>query len=259
MSDDAVVKALSRGLFLDGEAAKCLRERGYGKYLGVSVTEPICKNSFFNTFSPDADPLSYDFGAREMICKDFRDEGQGYIMDAGYGYSPSGVGDIMKIHVTDPKCEVISELYNFKRECISAVMTRFENSLGGRVVVMANTLGCKYTIINYRRQRLLQKLILWCSDEIVFVKEAPSVCVIMNEAADSSCCNFKGMVTLVNLCEDSLSGVELHLPGKWCNPNEVCILNQEGEWCPMEYEMCGQTLVLKEQLNYLEPMYILVK
>lgn len=259
MDDDAVMKALSKGLFLDGEAAKCLCERGYGKYLGVSVTEPICKNSFFNTFSPDADPLSYDFGAREIICKDFRDDGKGFVMDAGYGYSPNGVGDIMRINVTEPECEVISELYNYKRECISPVMTRFKNSLGGKVVVMANTLGCEYTIINYRRQRLIQKLILWCNDEIVFIREAPSVFVIMNEALDSLNCGFKGMVTLVNLCEDSLSDVKLHLPEKWCDLNEVCILNRDGEWCLIPFELCDQTLVLKERLRYLEPMYILIK
>ena len=138
-------------------------------------------------------------------------------------------------------------------------MTRFENSLGGRVVVMANTLGCKYTIINYRRQRLIQKLILWCSDDIVFVKESPSVFTIMNEAIEPQCCNFKGMVTLVNLCEDSLRSLELHIPQKWANLNDVCILDQDGKWCPTQFEMCDHTLVLKEHLDYLDPMYILIK
>ena len=81
----------------------------------------------------------------------------------------------------------------------------------------------------------------------------------MNEAIEPQCCNFKGMLTLVNLCEDSLYGVELHIPPKWYNLNEVCRLAQDGKWWSIQFEMKGQTLVLKEHLNYLEPMYILVK
>ena len=259
MSDDEILQALSKGLFLDGKAAKRLCERGYGKYLGVSVSEPLCKNSFFNTFSPDADPLSYDFGAREVICETFREDNKGYVMEAGYGYSPSGVGDVMKLTVTDNGCEVISELYNFQKEYVSAIMTRFENSLGGRVVIMANTLGCKYTIINYRRQRLIQKLMLWCSDDVAFAEEAPSVFVIMNEAKNSVDCGFKGMLTLVNLCEDPLPYIQLHLPEHWYNLQGICILDENGNWQETQYELNAQNIMIKNELHYLAPMYLLVK
>ena len=180
-------------------------------------------------------------------------------MDAGYGYSPNGVGDIMKLDVIGEGCEIITELYNFKKEKISPVMTRFKNSLGGKVVVMANTLGCEYTIINYRRQRLIHNLMLWCSDNVAFVREAPSVCVIMNEAIDTAKSGFKGMLTLVNLCEDSLDEIRVHLPIKWSKTEEICALGTDGKWTCINYEKCGCEIIIKGNLGFLDPMYLLVK
>ncbi|MBR5134617.1 MAG: insulinase family protein, partial [Clostridia bacterium] len=55
--DEVVLDYLSRGLILDGDAAKALCERGFGKYLGVSVGEDVLSE----------DPmLVYDLGAREV-------------------------------------------------------------------------------------------------------------------------------------------------------------------------------------------------
>ena len=58
---DRVIDALSHGLILDGDAAKILCDRGYGKYMGVSVGDDITNGS----------NLRYDLLAREVICDNF--------------------------------------------------------------------------------------------------------------------------------------------------------------------------------------------
>lgn len=259
MDDESILKALSKGLFLDGPAAKHLCDRGYGDYLGISVEEPISKKPFFKTFSSDTDSLPYSFGAGEVICEAFRSEDNGYRMGSPYGYCPSGVGELHKINVTDPKCEVLTEFYAFPNQFITAGMTRFQNRLGGRIVVLGCNLEQKYALVNYRRQRLIQDQLLWCADDVAFVQEAPSVYCIMNEATNPVESGFLGMLTLINLCEDALEEVTLHLPAKWCNAAALCTLEQDGTWRPLHYTLSGQTLTVKERLEYLAPMYLLIK
>ncbi len=258
--DDASIrKALSKGLFLDSDAARILCERGYGEFLGVDVGDYLCEGAYFKTGKADGEPISYDFSGKEVIRDTFVPDGKGYNMISPYMYAPWGYGNMRKMTVNNPGCEVITEYYNFQREFVTTAMTRFENSLGGRVVVMGITLeGNKSnSLINYRRQRLIQEHINWCGGEVVYVQGEPLVYTLMNEAKNPDESGFIGMVTLINLCEDETDSVCLHLPSKWRNLKQICTLEKNGEWRPLKCEQNGDTLLIKEPLKQLNPMYIL--
>lgn len=248
MDDETVIRYLSKGLFLDGAAAKALCERGFGEYLGVEIGDDVATH-----------PLCWDLGAREIICEKFRTEGKGKNMPTAHMFAAGKNGKLLKMTVTDPKVEVISEEYNYLKEFITPAMTRFENSLGGKIVILGQTLEGNYSqsLFNYRRKRLFEKMLLWCDDKYLFVKEEPNVFTIVNEAESTK--DFRGIVTLTNLGADSISGATLHLPEKWADANEFYSLNQDGEWEKAECINENQELKLGFELEYCEPVYLMIK
>lgn len=261
MDDEAVLKALSGALFLDGTAAKILCDRGFGRYLGVDVPGLLCERPFFMTGDPDAPAFSYDIAAREVIREGFIPESRGRHMTTPYMYAPAGYGNLMKMSVNHPACEVIAEYVSCEREPITVSMTRFENELGGRVVVMGVTLegNHSHSLLNYRRQKLIQEQMLWCGDETAFVRGDPEVYLIMNEAIEPEKSGFKGMLTLINLGEDALSSVRIHLPARWREAQKIELLKQDGSWQTIDCSLKEGELLVKEGLSYLEPIYLLVK
>ena len=100
---------------------------------------------------------------------------------------------------------------------------------------------------------------LWCSDDVVFAIGEPDVYTIMNVAKNPVESGFKGMITLTNLCEDNLESLCVHIPQKWSDASEFLRLGQDGEWYKLNCEFDGATLQIKENVDYLDPVYILVK
>ena len=81
----------------------------------------------------------------------------------------------------------------------------------------------------------------------------------MNEAKDRAKSDFMGMLTVTNLCEDNLDKFCLHLPNKWLGFTELLSLDKDCNRKPINYELDGQTLTVNESLNYLDPIYMLIK
>ena len=247
--DETVMRRLARGLFLDGNAAKALCTRGYGQYLGVEMGEDVAPGY-----------QVYDLGEREVIRGEFAPEGKGRTMPSAHMLAKVN-GTLVEVRPTAPACEVLSEAYTFQKKYLGAAMTRFQNSLGGRVVVMGLTVGdnLSQSLFNYRRQRLIQDMLVWCADKYVFVREAPDVFTIMNEAVDLAQSGFFGMLTLVNLCEDELEDATLHLPPHWQGVKAFRTLDRQGNWKPLACERRDGELVIRQALSYLMPMYILAE
>ena len=250
--DEVLKKALSKGLFVDGDAAKILCKRGYGKYLGVDIGEEAVTGTMFQ----------YDFGAREIICDEFADISTGgRQMPSPSTYAPGGNGLFYKMTVTNEKCKVVTELRSFRNELISPAMTIFENEIGGKVVVMGMTISQNnsQSLFNYRRRDLLQHLLSWCSKDFAYVKYAPDVFLIVNEANEPDKDGFKGMLTVINLCPDEVDEVNICLPEKWNNCNEFYMLDIDADWQRIEVERKVDSVTIKQALKYLEPMYIMMK
>lgn len=242
---ETVMRYLSKGLFLDGEAAKCLCERGYGEYLGADVREPVNFKKW-----------QYDLGARTIIRDGFAKESKGRQMASNYMYSPGGRGRLYQLTPTDDACEIITDEYTFQREYVAPTMCRFENKLGGRIVIMSTTLknNPSQCLFNYRRQRLFGELLQWCGADNIFVKEAPLVFTIENRPATEMDC--KALLSLINLCSDDLDEIQLYLPEnlRGC---KVSAVSMEGNWEPIEVETTKDGIIAKVNVGYLDPVHLL--
>ena len=248
-TDAEIRRALSqKGLLLDGDAARVLTARGYGEYLGVSVGDGDVAQG----------ALGFDLGAREVISEAFCTEGRGKHMPSAHMYAVGRNGRLLEMRVNSPRCEVISALYTFDGKYVSPAMTRCYNSLGGCVIVMGMTLDKNesQSLFNYRRKRLLDRLLSECSDAFVLVKEAPDVTVVMNEATDPEKSGFFGMLTLINLGDDPISRLALHLPFAWREYRKICALDAQGNWKPIDVTQTVDGIEVDMPLCYCEPLYL---
>lgn len=245
---DRIMKVLSKTLFLDGDAARILCERGYGAYLGVQVGGCVT----------DEGSLRYDLAAREIICDAFATEGKGRHMPSAHMYNPLGTGSMFSLIPADDACEVLTEYYDRGRQRIAATMTRFCNRLGGRAVVMGLTLdgNRSHALYNYRRKRLIDAMLAWAGCDAVFVREAPEVFLIENRATDAAAAGFKGMLTLINYCEDAPDGISLYLPEELRGFSDLSRLAQDGTWQPCRWSAVPDGVRVEERLHYLEPMFL---
>lgn len=246
--DKIIMKYLSKNLFLDGEAAKLLCERGFGRYLGVQVGEEMSIGK-----------QSFDLGEREVLCADFLPDMKGRNMPSAHMLSLGGNGKLLDITIIDKNCEVLTKEFTFRKEFICNAMTRYENELGGKIVVMGITLSGNHSqsLLNYRRQAIFHELLEWCDEGIAFVKNEARIFFIMNEAKEENA-GFLGMFTLTNLSADNLKKLYLHLPPKWMDNTTFSILNKNGEWDNIQVEIEEDGVIVHTEFDYLEPVYILV-
>lgn len=245
-----ILSALSKTLFLDGDAAKELCDRGFAKYLGVEVGGNVL----------DGNTILYDLGAREVICDKFARKAQGKNMPSAHMYNPLGNGKMLTLTKTDKKCETITEFYDFKKQFISTSMTRFENELGGKVIVMGLTLDYNksHALYNYRRKRIFEDMLHWADCDFAFVKESPEVFLIENRAIDAATAGFKACFTLTNYCEDTLETVEIRLPSSLKNISRAWTIEQNGELREINFETTNDGIKLNEKLMHLTPVYVIV-
>ena len=242
--DEEVAKQLSGGLFLDAEGARILADRGYGKYLGVSVGGGIIDGS-----------LRYDLGITERICDGFAPDSVGREMPGANCYTARrGNGSLCELKIISPGCEAVTKTYDFRGNCLGTSMTRFQNELGGRVVVYGTTLGGNgsQSLWNYRRQKLFQSLLVWLGGDFLMVRDAPKVWPILNLPLRPDA-GFLGMATLCSLGEDSVDGVSLRLPEAWGDVSNVLSLTPEGSWEPVPFSKETDGIRVCEELQFLEP------
>lgn len=250
-SDSEILSALSKTVFLDGDAARVLCDRGYGKYLGVEIGNDVAEG---NT-------ICYDLGAREVICDKFAQNSKGRNMPSAHMYNPLGNGRMLQITPTDKNCEVVTEFYDFQKRLISPAMTRFINSLGGKIIVMGLTLkgNNSHALYNYRRKYLIDDMLIWADCDFAFINEAPEAFLIENRAKDAKKSGCKGMLTVINFCEDELDGVNIYLPKVLRNFSDVSVLRRNGEWQSTKYVLTPNGIEIKEKIGYLSPIYILIR
>lgn len=250
-----VMEYLSKGLILDGAAAKELCARGYGKYLGVDVGEVVTKGA-----------LSYDLAAREVICEGFMPGLKGRHMPSPHMYAIGNNGNLLRLTVTDANCEVLSELVSFEKEHISPAMTRYENALGGKIVVMGSTLfdekkqrtNLSQSLYNYRRQKILQHLVQWCGGDYATVENEANVFVVMNEAIDPPKAGFRSMLTLVNLGDDPLDRISVAFPSMSDSLSEIYYLAKNGEWKKQRFTKTQNGFSITKKLSFGEPVCLIL-
>ncbi len=244
-TEEEIMRYLSGTLFLDGDAALALCKRGYGSYLGVNVGEDVAKTG----------NVRYDLGARDIIKAPFNKLGKGKHMPSTHMYAPVGNGILRELTITDPKTEVISEEYTCDQSLLSPSMTRFRNSLGGRVIVMGMTLkgNRSHSLFNYRRKRLFEEMLIWSHADVAFVKNEPCVHMIVNQNTRNN--DFSYLVTMINLGADTIQNISLYLPNE-LRGRKILSLSSSALWeeAKTEPTECGVTVL--HPLACCEPMYL---
>ncbi len=248
-TDAEVREQLSKGLLLDGSAAKVLAERGYGRYLGVSVGEDMN----FGT-------RAFDMSVYDRIRDGFAPDSIGRKMPGANTFSKKGNGAMLRMTLTDPGCEVITETFEFGDRFVTPSMTRFVNELGGRVAVLGTTLAKNesQTLYNYRRQKLMAEIIGWLGGDYVMVRNDPKIYPIMNVPVDAGT-GFIGMLTLENLSEDACESVTLRLPAAWRQASEVFEPDADGNWQPVAFRRTADGMEILHGLPYLAPLYLMFR
>lgn len=251
-SEEEVKEALSRGLILDGAAARILCERGFGAYLGVEVTDEWIGGRYLR-----------DLAAREVLREDYLPELKGRNLPSPHMYAKGNNGTLQKLTLREEGCEVLSRLISYERDNLGPVVTRFENALGGRVAVLGFTLcdekttadNLSQSLYNYRRQAMLQELVDWCGGELACVEGAANLFLVMNEAAEPDL-GFLGILTVVNLGEDPAHEVTIRLPERWGTPDTVEILQRDGSWKRERVHSCGERFLIKRRLSFGEALIV---
>ena len=102
-------------------------------------------------------------------------------------------------------------------------------------------------------------MLKWCSDYYVFAKNQPNIYTIVNETINPEESGFYGMLTLINLGDDTLDNVTLHLPPKWQKTTEFKLLDKNGKWVSGNIQKQKDALIIGEEFKHCNPMYILIK
>lgn len=242
-SDKKVKEYLSKTLFLDGDSAKALYERGYGEYLGIKVGENLSKP-----------PFTYDLGVVEKITPEFN--GGGYDeMPCAHCYCCEQNGDMYEIIPNDVNCKTVASYY-VKGEKFCDTMTYFENSLGGKVIVSGLTLygNLSQAIYNYQRQSLIQRLIAMACDEYITCVDKPNLWLIVNKPKKAKI--YKRLITVSNLGYDDFNTFSLRVPNSIGEVKGVQVLGMNGRWKNAKYTCDGEIISLELPIKALGIEYI---
>ena len=245
---EKIRELLSGSVILDGDAAKLLTERGFSELLGAEVTEPLIEGN-----------ARFDLGAREELSPDILPELKGRQMHRADMYCPHGTGLLYRVKITDPACEEITKVINFKGEYTAPGMTFFRNALGGNVVIYATALANHFgsSLFNYRRQALIQELLIRCGTSFPMVRKAPKVFLTVNVPQKEK--EFRRLITAINLAADPLEELELYLPEELRDCNDFSYLDQQGQWQKTAFEKLPEGVLLKHRFNCAEPVFIAVR
>ena len=202
MDDDEIRGLLSNGLIVDAPAAALLAKRGFGKELGVDVA-----------LAKDRLPIVDEAILPAANCKR-----RGKHMNAFYIFSAGTEGTVERFATLTPHAgtEVWSEFYGVGGKTITPSLTLAENSLGGKVAVIATSLAGNRSsgLFNFRKQEMLQNLIGRMSPGAVPVHAVgvPGIWVLANVTGDGR----SMLVSVNNLSGDVRGGVAFSFSVEWC-------------------------------------------
>jgi hypothetical protein len=238
LSDDEVKDLLSKGVMMDGKAAYLLSQRGFSDLIGANITRgrdvKFCNEKIEEDagFEGIDGKLMYNF-----IFAPAGSEGGGF-----YEMAPA------------PQAKILTSFCDPAGKAVMPGMIRYENTLGGRIVITAFDLdnNKSSTVFNYRKKEIIRQSIQWLGREPlpVCVRNLPNVFCICNRSETQN----KAIVTLINLCSDSATKVELLVSEEW-NNCRVDVLNAHGEWNQLDVTLGNGSVIIPIELGLMEPVY----
>ena len=242
MTHDQIMQLLSGGLLLDAVAACSLCKMGYSSHLGVTVAPFI--------------------GGLNSCYEGLRrpDEYENILGDLQYNwiFAPAGTEGGSFYNLTpSADAEVVTDFLDIYEKPVKPSMVRYENTLGGRVLISAFDLAGNNssTTFNYKKKEIIRQNIEWAGkkDLPVFVKNLPNVfCVCNEDKTDGSL-----RVTVINLGSDPVEYFELDFARdkQW---SKIEVLDQKGTWSNLDYEAKGRTVIIEATLVLMQPVVLSV-
>ena len=160
------------------------------------------------------------------------------------------------MEIAAPGCEEVTKIVDFRGEYTAPGMTFFRNALGGKVVICAAALENHHasSLFNYRRQALLQDLLIRCNAQFPMVKKAPHLFFIANRPVEKK--DFKAFLTCINLAVDPLEELSLYLPENLRECSNLRFLDQDGSWQDLPYERSADGITVNMCFDHTVPVCI---
>lgn len=242
LSDDEIRKLLSRGLFIDAQAAEILASRGFSNEIGADVERVERIPALGEKMLP----------AAECSCRGKR-------MNASFIFNAGAEGSIRRFVVLKPHdgTKVLSTfLDNYDNE-IAPSFTYFENALGGRVAIMPVSLCENRTssLYNLRRQEMIRRLFQKLAGEDglpVVVKNSPGIWVLASQSKAQD----ELLIMLDNLSGDTREGIELEIGRNWSSAKAYRI-GEDGTEVPLS--IVDGILTVDKPLEVMVPEFILLR
>ncbi len=248
MDNDEITELLSGSVFLDGYSALLLYQKGYGDLIGAEISsreETLLPPFYEGVVNPEKFPniknrLMYNYAwAFNKINRDC----------------------FYQIKALDG-AEVITEFLNSRNEPFYPALTRFENRLGGRIVLMAYDLNDNYintrsiSLFNYTKKELIRQMIEWLGKEPlpVYVKDIPNAFCIFSRSKS----NDYAIVVVTGLNSDVFNSFSLDIAPEWTD-SKIQLLNSEGVWQTIHVKKQNQTITINEKLAVMNPVILKFK
>lgn len=144
LSEEEVMKLLHKGLVLDGSAARILVQRGFGKFLGVE-----------ENFEPQQPPST-----EEVLDIADMEDLAGLNLYNFLAWPAGSEGGAYFTYKPLRGSEVITNYRGHENLPAQPGIVRYENELGGRIVIMPlNLPSMSSNLFCHRKQKLMRKLI----------------------------------------------------------------------------------------------------
>ncbi len=249
LSDAELRELLGSGVFLDGLAAMYACRRGYGDLIGAEVTEmdaALCDTFVSERLTELDEWTDPESGARMYFVN---------LALAVQQYS-----SVFHIHPKHSEVRVMSEFWSDREEAVAPAVTLYENSLGGRVAVMAYNLrqNTSASIYNYKRKEQIRGITEWLgrSNLPVYAVKDPNVFVSARENPE----NGDKLIAVYNLSLDPLEQVTLAVDAGW-SKSYTYRLQDDGGWMLLDQtgnELSKDKVMLKVQgaFSTLQPLVL---
>jgi hypothetical protein len=246
LSGEKIQGMLSKGVLLDGPAALALQDMGYGEYLGCEIKRLFKART------------EYEIAAEELHCTRL-----GGGKDCFATANTAHMGDVpidMAELIPGKEAETVASLVDPDRNRLLPTILIFENSLGGRVVVIAQDLEKVFGIgfLNYYRRLYMVKMLEWLSrgqlDSCV-LGLADLLPVHMETEKHT-------LITVFNLSLDPEEDLILKVARKSRTLYDGNRLDEDGEWkeveCPPSEDE-WQTILIKDPVNLDLPLALRIR
>ena len=240
LTESELLNYLNKVLFLDGDGAKALCERGLGKYIGVSVGEDVTEGLF-----------NYDLDAKEVIEPEFAISALSNKMPPTQAFCVGRNGKQYSLKKNSEQVKTITKTFTFDDCYVTDGATFYENELGGKIVVMGMTLkdNISQALFNYRRKALTIDLLKQFNCNFPMVLFDPNVHLICNKAKDPNEAQFEYMLSLINVGDDNLSEISLYLPKEMQNLTPYYYSKADG-FTKVDFEKADGNITIKHLLDY---------